>query len=36
MPNPSIFRDMDKAAERLADAVTGGQAVTVLKGKLEA
>ncbi|MCP3732880.1 single-stranded-DNA-specific exonuclease RecJ [Sphingomonas sp. MG17] len=29
MPDPSIFRDMDKAAERLADAVTRGEAVTV-------
>ncbi|MFL9839862.1 single-stranded-DNA-specific exonuclease RecJ [Sphingomonas sp. ST-64] len=29
MPDPSIFRDMDKAAERLADAVQRGEAVTV-------
>jgi single-stranded-DNA-specific exonuclease len=29
MPDPSIFRDMDKAAERLADAVSRGEAVTV-------
>ncbi|WP_414900159.1 single-stranded-DNA-specific exonuclease RecJ [Sphingomonas flavalba] len=29
MPDPSIFRDMDRAAERLADAVTAGEAVTV-------
>lgn len=29
MPNPSIFRDMDKAAERLADAVQRGEAVTI-------
>ncbi|HYG46724.1 MAG TPA: single-stranded-DNA-specific exonuclease RecJ [Allosphingosinicella sp.] len=29
MPNPSLFRDMDKAAERLADAVQAGEAVTV-------
>ena len=29
MPDPSIFRDMDKAAERLASAVTGGEAVTI-------
>lgn len=29
MPDPSIFRDMDKAAARLADAVEGGEAVTV-------
>lgn len=29
MPDPSIFRDMDAAAERLADAVTAGEAVTV-------
>jgi single-stranded-DNA-specific exonuclease len=29
MPDPSIFQDMDKAAERLADAVESGQRVTV-------
>ncbi|RVT94325.1 single-stranded-DNA-specific exonuclease RecJ [Sphingomonas crocodyli] len=29
MPDPSIFRDMDRAAERLADAVITGEAVTV-------
>lgn len=29
MPDPSVFRDMDKAAERLADAVQGGEAVTI-------
>jgi single-stranded-DNA-specific exonuclease len=29
MPDPSLFRDMDKAAERLADAVEAGEAVTV-------
>lgn len=29
MPDPSIFRDMDKAAERLAGAVQRGEAVTV-------
>jgi single-stranded-DNA-specific exonuclease len=29
MPDPSIFRDMDTAAERLADAVQGGEAVTI-------
>ncbi len=29
MPNPSIFRDMDKAAERVADAVAAGEKVTV-------
>ncbi len=29
MPDPSLFRDMDKAAGRLADAVEGGEAVTV-------
>lgn len=29
MPDPSIFRDMDKAAERLADAVTGSEQVTI-------
>jgi single-stranded-DNA-specific exonuclease len=29
MPDPSIFRDMDKAAARLADAVQRGEAVTV-------
>ena len=29
MPDPSIFRDMDRAAERLADAVAAREAVTV-------
>jgi single-stranded-DNA-specific exonuclease len=29
MPDPSIFRDMDKAATRLADAVQAGEPVTV-------
>ena len=29
MPDPSMFRDMDVAAERLADAVEAGEAVTV-------
>lgn len=29
LPDPSIFRDMDKAAERLADAVTKGEAIAV-------
>ena len=29
MPDPSIFRDMDCAAERLADAVEEGEAVTI-------
>ena len=29
MPDPSIFRDMDKAAERLADAVEAREAVTI-------
>ncbi|TPG38566.1 single-stranded-DNA-specific exonuclease RecJ [Sphingomonas koreensis] len=29
MPDPSIFRDMDKAADRLADAVIAGEAITV-------
>jgi single-stranded-DNA-specific exonuclease len=29
MPDPSIFRDMERAAERLADAVEGGEAVTI-------
>jgi single-stranded-DNA-specific exonuclease len=29
MPDPSIFRDMDKASERLADAVERGEAVTI-------
>jgi single-stranded-DNA-specific exonuclease len=29
MPDPSIFRDMDRAAERLADAVEAGGPVTV-------
>jgi single-stranded-DNA-specific exonuclease len=29
MPDPSIFHDMDKASERLADAVQSGEAVTI-------
>jgi single-stranded-DNA-specific exonuclease len=29
MPDPSIFRDMDKAAGRIADAIAAGEAVTV-------
>jgi single-stranded-DNA-specific exonuclease len=29
MPDPSIFQDMDNAAERLADAVQSGEVVTV-------
>ena len=29
LPDPSIFRDMDKAAARLADAITGGEAIAV-------
>jgi single-stranded-DNA-specific exonuclease len=29
MPDPSIFRDMDRAAARLADAVTAGETVTI-------
>ncbi|GAA0732402.1 single-stranded-DNA-specific exonuclease RecJ [Sphingomonas japonica] len=29
MPDPSIFRDMDRAAERLADAVQGGEQVAI-------
>lgn len=29
MPDPSVFQDMDKAAERLADAVESGEAVTI-------
>jgi single-stranded-DNA-specific exonuclease len=29
MPDPSVFRDMDRAAERLADAVSAGEAVTI-------
>jgi single-stranded-DNA-specific exonuclease len=29
MPDPSIFRDMDKAAARLADAVVAGEQVTI-------
>ncbi|ATE65635.1 single-stranded-DNA-specific exonuclease RecJ [Rhizorhabdus dicambivorans] len=29
MPDPSIFRDMDRAAERLADAVENGEPVTI-------
>jgi single-stranded-DNA-specific exonuclease len=29
MPDPSVFRDMDVAAERLADAVQSGEVVTV-------
>ena len=29
MPDPSIFRDMDRAADRLADAVMAGEPVTI-------
>jgi single-stranded-DNA-specific exonuclease len=29
MPDPSVFRDMDKAADRLADAVLAGERVTI-------
>ncbi len=29
MPNPSIFRDMDRAAERLADAIASREKVTI-------
>ncbi|WP_069310127.1 single-stranded-DNA-specific exonuclease RecJ [Porphyrobacter sp. LM 6] len=29
LPDPSVFRDMDAAAERLADSVTNGERVTV-------
>lgn len=29
MPDPSIFQDMDRAAERLADAVVAGEQVTI-------
>ena len=29
MPDPSIFRDMDKGAERIANAVEAGETVTV-------
>lgn len=29
MPDPSIFRDMDRAAARLADAIETGEAITV-------
>ncbi|MDF0544541.1 single-stranded-DNA-specific exonuclease RecJ [Sphingobium sp. H39-3-25] len=29
MPDPSLFRDMDRAAERLADAVQAGEQVTI-------
>lgn len=29
MPDPSIFRDMDRAADRLADAVIAGEKVTI-------
>ena len=29
MPDPSIFHDMDKAAERLADAVQAGEQITI-------
>ena len=29
MPDPSIFRDMDRAAERLADAVASGEPVAI-------
>ena len=29
MPDPSVFRDMDKAAARLADAVQAGEKVAI-------
>ncbi|MFZ9396068.1 MAG: single-stranded-DNA-specific exonuclease RecJ [Erythrobacter sp.] len=29
LPDPSVFRDMDQAAERLAQAVLGGEAITI-------
>ncbi|MEA3002274.1 MAG: single-stranded-DNA-specific exonuclease [Sphingomonadales bacterium] len=29
MPDPSLFRDMDVAAERLADAIAAGEAITI-------
>jgi single-stranded-DNA-specific exonuclease len=29
LPDPSIFRDMDEAARRIADAVTGGEAIVI-------
>ncbi len=29
LPDPSAFRDMDEAAERLAQAVTGGETITI-------
>jgi single-stranded-DNA-specific exonuclease len=29
MPNPSVFRDMEKAAARIADALEAGEAVTI-------
>jgi len=29
MPDPSVFRDMDKAAKRIADAVQAGEKVTI-------
>ncbi len=29
MPDPSIFRDMDRAAERIADAVQAGEQITI-------
>lgn len=29
LPDPSEFRDMDAAAERLAEAVLGGETITV-------
>ena len=29
LPDPSIFRDMDRAATRIADAVTTGEAIVV-------
>ncbi|MCC2601612.1 single-stranded-DNA-specific exonuclease RecJ [Sphingopyxis yananensis] len=29
MPNPSIFRDMDSAAERIANAIEAGEAITI-------
>ena len=34
MPDPSIFRDMDKAASRLADAVGVGEPVTHCCGSM--
>jgi len=29
LPDPSAFKDMDKAAIRLADAVVGGESITI-------